>query len=103
MKITNNTHKAHLNNLTAAKQSKTQQNNKKITNNNSYKANNDSAKINLSNTAKDINNIKKLATPSQDIDLAKVEKIKNLINQGKYKINAEKIADKMVDEHLLMS
>lgn len=60
----------------------------------------ESSKVELSTRAKDIQNIKNLATASPDIDPAKVDKFQKLIDSGKYKIDAKSIADKLVDEHL---
>ena len=35
-----------------------------------------------------------------DVDEAKIAKLQKLIDEGKYKVDAKAIADKMVDEHL---
>tara|TARA_B100001248_G_C27399520_1_gene468908 strand:- start:5352 stop:5672 length:321 start_codon:yes stop_codon:yes gene_type:complete len=60
----------------------------------------DAAKINVSQRAQDINKIKQVATQAPDVDQAKVEKFRELINSGKYKIDAQAIADRMVDQEL---
>jgi len=57
-------------------------------------------KMNLSERAQDLKNIKDIAMSSPDVDQAKVEKFRRLIDEGKYKTDAKAIADKMVDEHL---
>jgi negative regulator of flagellin synthesis FlgM len=38
-----------------------------------------------------------------DVDEAKVAHLQRLIDEGKYKVDAEALADKLVDEHLLMN
>lgn len=62
-----------------------------------------SSKLNLSDRAQDIKKAKDLASKGvNDIDEAKVAKFQKLIDDGKYKVDAQSIADKMVDEHLMM-
>ncbi len=61
-----------------------------------------SARVDVSQRAQDIKKAKELATPKDsDIDEAKVARLQKLIDSGKYKVDAEKVADKLVDEHLL--
>lgn len=62
----------------------------------------DSARIDFSNRAKDIQKAKELATPSDSIDEAKVARLQKLIDSGQYRINAEAIADRLVDEQMKM-
>ncbi|MFK8138315.1 MAG: flagellar biosynthesis anti-sigma factor FlgM [Bdellovibrionales bacterium] len=62
-----------------------------------------SAKVNISEKAKEINRVKELAKQAPDVDAEKVAKFRSLIANGEYKINAGAIADKMVDEELMMS
>ena len=58
-------------------------------------------RIDLSQRAHDLKQIKDVAMNSTpDVDMAKVEKFRNLIDQGKYKTDSKAIADRMVDEHL---
>jgi len=59
-----------------------------------------SAKVNVSQTARDINKISEVARAAPDVDMNKVNKFKELINSGKYQVNAAAIADKMVEEEL---
>lgn len=61
----------------------------------------ESSKVEISERSQDIRNIKELAKASPDIDAAKVEKFQRLIDQGKYKVDAKAVADKMVDEQLM--
>ncbi len=61
---------------------------------------NNSAKVDVSPRAQEAKKIKELAMAAPDVDEAKVAKFRQLIDDGKYKIDAKAIADKMVDEHL---
>ena len=58
------------------------------------------AKVELSPRAQDIKKIKELAMNSPDVDANKVEKFKRMIAEGKYKVDAKAVADRMVEEHL---
>ncbi len=60
-----------------------------------------SSKTDLSARSQEIKKAKELATPSTSIDEAKVARLQKLIDEGKYKVDAEEIADRLVDEHLL--
>lgn len=62
-----------------------------------------SAKVDLSARAKDISRAKEVAMASPDVDQAKVEKFQKLIDEGKYKVDAKAVAEKMVEEHLMTS
>lgn len=64
-------------------------------------AKNEAAKVNLSERAQDIRKAKELAMASPDVDMSKVEKFRKLIDEGKYKVDAKAVADKMVNEGLL--
>ena len=59
-----------------------------------------SAKINFSEQAQMINKIKELAKPDMDqVREDKVAYFQNLIDNGKYEVDAAGVADKLVDEH----
>lgn len=59
------------------------------------------ANVQLSDRALEAKRIKELAMNSTpDVDMAKVEKFRRLIDEGKYKVDAKSVADKMVDEAL---
>ena len=58
-----------------------------------------SAKVKLSDRAQDMKKIRSVVDNTPDVDEAKIAKFKGLIASGKYKVDADKIADKMVDEH----
>lgn len=57
-------------------------------------------KVDLSDRALEAKRIKELATAAPDIDMEKVEKFRKLIDEGKYKVDAQAVADKMVDDHM---
>lgn len=63
--------------------------------------NGEAAKVNLSERAQDIRKAKELALASPDVDTDKVEKLRKLIDEGKYKVDAKAVADRMVNEGLL--
>ena len=60
----------------------------------------ESSRVELSPRAQEAKRIKELAMSAPDVDEAKVAKFRALIDEGKYKVDAKAIADKMVDEHL---
>ena len=59
-----------------------------------------SSKVELSPRAQDAKRIKEAAMAAPDVDEAKVAKFRALIDEGKYKVDAKDIADRMVDAHL---
>jgi len=60
-----------------------------------------SARIDFSERTQDIKKAKEIASQGlNDVDEAKVAKFQALIDGGKYSVDAAKIADRMVDEHL---
>lgn len=60
----------------------------------------ESSKVELSPRAQEAKRIKEIAMSTPDVDEAKVAKFRQLIDDGKYNIDAKAIADRMVDEHL---
>lgn len=56
--------------------------------------------VEVSDRAQEAKRIKELATAAPDVDMAKVEKFRALIESGQYKVDARSVADRMVDEHL---
>ncbi len=60
----------------------------------------EATKVELSPRVQDIKKIKELATNAPDVDADKVARFKQMISEGKYKVDAKAIADKMVDEHM---
>ena len=57
-------------------------------------------KVDLSPRAQEMKKMKEAALAAPDIDEAKVSRLQKLIDEGKYKVDAKEIADKMVDEQL---
>lgn len=62
----------------------------------------DSAKVDLSPRAQELRKAKELATPSDSIDEAKVARLQKLIDAGQYKVDADAIADRLLDEQMKM-
>ncbi len=62
-----------------------------------------SAKVDVSQRAKDMQRIKDIAMNAEDIDMEKVNRLQKLIDEGDYKIDAAGVADRMLDEHLMMN
>ena len=60
------------------------------------------SRVDVSTRAQDIKRAKELATPSDSIDEAKVARLQALIDAGEYKVNADAIADRLLDEHSKM-
>ena len=58
-----------------------------------------SSKVKLSERAQDMKKIREVVDKSPDVDEAKVAKFKSMLANGQYKVDASKVADKMVDEH----
>ena len=67
------------------------------------KTDNEAVKIDLSTRAQDVRQAKELAMGAPDVDFAKVEKFRKLIDEGKYKVDAKAVADRMVEDHLMMA
>lgn len=61
-----------------------------------------SAKVEFSERAQTFGKVKALATP--DLDTVREDKVahfQKMIDEGRYKMDADAIADRMVDEHLI--
>jgi negative regulator of flagellin synthesis FlgM len=59
--------------------------------------------VELSERAQMMQKAKALAGGADSIDEAKVARLQKMIDEGKYKVDAGAIADRLVDEHLLTS
>lgn len=59
-----------------------------------------SANVNVSERAQMMQKAKDLASQPMTVDEAKVARLQKLIDEGKYKVDADAIADRLVDEHL---
>ena len=57
-------------------------------------------RVEVSPQAQDAKRIKELAMAAPDIDMEKVAKFRSLIDSGQYKVDAQAVADRMVDEHM---
>jgi negative regulator of flagellin synthesis FlgM len=62
----------------------------------------DSARVDLSSRAQEMAKAKALATPSDDVDDAKVARLQKMIDAGEYKVDAEALADRILDEQSKM-
>lgn len=60
----------------------------------------DGANATISSKAKEFAKAKEVATQAPDVREEKIAELKRRIAEGKYKVNSEAIADRMVDEHL---
>jgi negative regulator of flagellin synthesis FlgM len=58
-------------------------------------------KVNLSTTAKDVQNLKNAISKLPDVREEKVQALKDRIEKGTYRVDADKVADKMVGESLI--
>ena len=61
----------------------------------------EAARIQLSEKVQDMKKAKELASQTPDVDAEKVKKFQALIDSGNYKVDSKKIADKLVDDHLM--
>lgn len=59
-----------------------------------------SSKVNMSSEAQAFQKAKAIAS-ADTIDEAKVARLQKLIDEGKYRVDSEAVADRLVDEHLL--
>jgi negative regulator of flagellin synthesis FlgM len=63
----------------------------------------DSTRVDVSERGQQIRKAKELASKDlNSVDEAKVARLQKMIDEGKYKVDAESIADRLVDEHLNM-
>lgn len=103
MKITHNKVGQNLNVVDGAQTGKTDSS-KKADNKNETSTNSllesGASRVELSPRAMEAKRIKELAMAAPDVDTEKVERLRKLIDEGKYKVDAQAVANKMVDEHL---
>jgi len=57
-------------------------------------------KVELSSLAKDVSKARTQVDKTPDIRASKVEALKEKVSSGEYKVDPDKVAQKMVDEHL---
>lgn len=60
------------------------------------------AKVDLSPRAQEMKRIKEIAMAAPEVNADKVAKFQKLIDEGKYKVDAKAVAERMVDEHLML-
>ena len=101
MKVSNNSSTGS-SNVDAAKVTKTSSESTRGNKSVGASALGDSSKVEVSERAQSIKRARELATPDNSVDDAKVARLQKMIDAGKYNVDASAIADKMVDEHLLM-
>lgn len=58
-------------------------------------------KVSLSSAARDIHQARKVVEKLPDVREEKIQELKDQVKSGKYDMNGEKIAEKMVSESLL--
>lgn len=56
--------------------------------------------VNVSERAQMMSKAKEIASSPMSVDEAKVARLQKMIDEGTYKVDAQSIADKLVDEHL---
>ena len=61
-----------------------------------------SAQVNVSTEAQRLQKAKEIASDSS-VNEARIAQLQKLIDEGNYKIDTAGVADRLVDEHLLMS
>ncbi len=54
----------------------------------------------LSNKGRDVAKAKAAAMSAPDVNEQKVEKLKLAVSNGTYKVDADQVADRLVDEHI---
>jgi negative regulator of flagellin synthesis FlgM len=59
-----------------------------------------SDKVSISGKAKDASLAKEVARNAADVNEEKVARLKEQIRSGAYKVDADRVADRLVDEHL---
>lgn len=106
MKVSNNSGLNNLNQLDVSKNSKldkkqdvfTKSKDKGVTEADLKSA----SSVDLSNKAQQMQKAKDLAS-NIEVDNEKVDRLQKLIDNGKYEVDSKAVADRLVDEHLLMS
>ncbi len=57
-------------------------------------------KVAISGRAKDVAKAKEIAMAAPDVNEEKIAKLKAAISSGTYNVDADKVAEKMLDDHL---
>jgi flagellar biosynthesis anti-sigma factor FlgM len=61
-----------------------------------------SARVDLSQRAQDMKRIKNIAMEPKD-NSEKIARLQKLIDEGKYQVDTEAVADRMVDDHMIFN
>lgn len=61
----------------------------------------DGSKVDVSERAQLMQRAKDIAS-NNSVDEAKVARLQKMIDEGKYEVDSEKIADRLMDEHMLI-
>ena len=61
----------------------------------------DGSKVDVSERAQLMQKAKDIAS-NNSVDEAKVARLQKMIDEGKYEVDSEKIADRLMDEHMLI-
>lgn len=61
-----------------------------------------SARVDLSQRAQDMKRIKDIAMEPKD-NSEKIARLQKLIDEGKYQVDTEAVADRMVDDHMIFN
>lgn len=59
------------------------------------------SKINLSSRAQQMQKAKELALSAPDVNEARVAQLQKMIDEGSYRVDAEAVADRLVDAHMM--
>ena len=106
MKVTNNKIGSLSSKIDSSKLGKTEGSrglisNSDVTTGNSTKgAAASSSNVNVSERAQMMAKVKELASAPPTVDEARVAKLQKMIDEGRYKVDADAVADRLVDEHL---
>jgi flagellar biosynthesis anti-sigma factor FlgM len=105
MKVTNNKigtpNKSDLSGKADAVKSNRSEGGNALSSLNNNKSAKESAAVSVSDRAQMMQKSKDIASGTS-IDEAKVARLQKLIDEGKYKVDADKIADRLLDEHMSM-
>ena len=59
-----------------------------------------SSNVNVSERAQMMKKVKELASTPPTVDETRVARLQKMIDEGRYKVDADAVADRLVDEHL---
>ena len=100
MKINNTGMDKSLNGIDSAKQNRPQENGGISSGNISKGTAGASTRVDLSERAQMMKKAKELAKNANVDNSEKIARLQKMIDEGSYKVDADKVADRLVDEHL---